>query len=132
MKMWERIKSWFTLLLVVSVFSTLPVLALDTVTTPATDTAQSNTPTPMEVGITGALTMVMTYAVRKVCQMKKINLEKKPQILAWTSVAASVVGGAATTYLTGGANIWAALGAAALGWFTSQGVRKLPGLIGAR
>lgn len=73
--------------------------------------------------ITTLLTLGLTYGARKWLGDEK--LKGKPHVLSYASMAASLVGGFATTALSGGLDLKHGASAAIVGWMLSQGVRRV-------
>lgn len=109
-----------------------PVLALQEAAPVEMEPAGDLTDQTTDMGITGLLTLGLTWGVRRWIGDQK--LQERPHILAWTSIAASVLGGAATAYATGGGAVKPseALLTAALGWITAQGGRRVKKLGGVK
>lgn len=78
--------------------------------------------------ITTILTLGLTYGVRRL--LGPDRLVGNPQILSYVSLAASLVGGFATTALAGGLDLKHGLSAAVVGWVMSQGLRRAKKAVG--
>lgn len=122
----------FALALICALATTvLPLASLQEAAPEAPISGDLTSPTT-DMGITGLLTLVGTYGVRRL--LGEERLQNKPQILGWTSVATSVLGGAITTYATGGGTVkpWEAIATSLVGWFVAQGGRRVKKLGGVK